>query len=315
MVTGTLDRWLQPGVVLRKVYERLTPNLIFMDLVTKIGESDPTFMYSYNAYSLSTDPKKETPPPAKIGGLLPELDYTREETSAAATRSRGFSLRLTHDMLLKRKKAAQEITKANLRAGFWMAEFINDQILTAMEANKTTPTWTPTATWDDAAATPIMDLEKFGEQFSVTEGYTYRFTDGYIDKENWHELRRYVLDYDHRWIVGGAPKVDKDVIYIPSLDLKMHKLMSGVSEGTLLGLDATNPVTEYHYFNDPEYATATVSYETVENGKKVTKTVNNMGIHFDKVKENDTKDWLLQYWYEAKTVVTNVLGILEDTGI
>lgn len=315
MVTNTLDRWLQPGVVLRKVYERLVPNLIFADMVTKIGEPDPTFMYSYNSYSMSTDPKKKTPPPAKIGGLLPELDYTRESTTAAATRSRGFSMRLTHDLLLKRKTAAVEIQKANLTAGFWMAEFINSSILTAMEAGATTPSWTPTAVWSAATATPIQDLEKFGEQFSVNEGYTYRFTDAYVEKTNWHELHRYVLDYDNRYLVGGAPKVDRDLIYIPSLDLKVHKVMSGVSEGTLLGLDMNNPVTEYHYYNDPEYATANVTYETVENEKKVTKTVSNMGIHFDKYKENDTKDWILQYWYEANTVVTNAYGILEDTGI
>lgn len=315
MVRGTLDRWLQPGVILRKVYERMVPNLIFVDKVTKINEENPWFMYSYDGYSMSTDPKKKTPPLAKIGGLLPELDYTRESVSSAATQSRGFSIRLTHDMLLKRKTAAIEIQKANDRAGFWMAEFINTSILTAMEAGATTPTWAPTAVWSDAAATPIQDLEKFGEQFSTNEGYVYQFTDAYVHKGNWHELRRYVLDYDNRYLVGGVPEVDRDVIYIPSLDLKVHKMMSGISEGTLMGLDLVNPVSEYHYFNDPEYSTANVSYETIENEKKVTKTVSNMGIHFDKIKEDDTKDYLLQYWYQAKTVVTNAYGILEDTGI
>lgn len=315
MVTGTLDRWLQPGVILRKVYERLVPNLIFTDKVTKINEDNPWFMYSYNGYSMSTDPKKKTPPHAKIGALLPELDYTRESVTSAATHSRGFAIRLTHDMLLKRKTAAQEILKANQRAGFWMAEFINTSILTAMEAGKTTPTWTPTAVWSDATATPIQDLEKFGEQFMTNEGYNYHFTDGYVHKDNWHELHRYVLDYDNRYLVGGAPTVDRDVIYIPSLDLKVHRMMSGISEGTLLGLDLDNPVSEYHFFNDPEYSTANVTYDTIENEKKVSKTVSNMGIHFDKIKEDDTKDYLLQYWYQAKTVVTNAYGILEDTGI
>lgn len=315
MVTGTLDRWLQPGVVLRTVYSRLVPNLIFTDLVTKFKEKDPTFMYAYNDYSMSTDPKKKTPPLAKIGGLLPELDYTRESVTSAATQSRGFAIRLKHDLLLKREKAAQEIQKANLRAGFWMAELINSQILTAMEAGATTPTWTPTAIWSAATATPIMDLEKFGEQFTTNEGYTYHFTDAFVYKTNWHELHRYVLDYDNRYLVGGIPKIDGDIIYIPSLNLKVHKMMSGISDGTIMGIDSTNPVSEYHYFNDPEYSTTNVSYETVVNNKKTSKTVSNMGIHFDKVKENDTKDYLLQYWYQAKTVVTNALGILEDTGL
>jgi hypothetical protein len=315
MVTGTIDRWLQPGVMLRRVYERLIPELRFVDMVTKRPEDDPTFMYGYNDVTMLSDPKKRTPPLAKIGGLLPELDYTREKTTSAATKSRGFALRLTHDMLLKSKRAAEEIKKANLRAGVWMAEFINGQIMTAMNAGATTPVWIPTKVWSDPDSTPIIDLEKFGEQFSKNEGYNFHFTDAYIDGTNWHELRRYVLDYDNRWIVGGPPKIDRDQIYIPSLDLKVHKWLSGVTHGTVLGLDATNPVAEYHYFNDPEYSTANVSYETIVNDKKTVKTVKNMGIHFDKVKENDTKDYLLQYWYESKTIITNALGILKGTGI
>jgi hypothetical protein len=293
----------------------MVPNLIFVDKVTKINEDNPWFMYSYNGYSMSTDPKKKTPPHAKIGSLLPELDYTRESVTSAATHSRGFSIRLTHDMLLKRKTAALEIQKANLHAGYWMAEFINTSILTAMEAGKTTPTWTPTSVWSAATATPIQDLQKFGEQFSVNEGYNYHFTDAYVHDTNWNELHRYVLDYDNRYLVGGAPKVDRDVIFIPSLDLKVHRMMSGITEGSLLGLDLDNPVSEYHYFNDPEYSTTNVTYDTIENKKKVSKTVSNIGIHFDKIKEDDTKDYLLQYWYQAKTVITNAYGILEDTGI
>lgn len=314
MVSNTLDRWLQPGVMLRKVYERMVPNLIFMDMVTTIPEENPTFHYSYESYSMSTDPKKKTPPKAKIGSLFPELDYTRESVSSAATRSNGFGIRLKYDLLKKRKTMAQEIEKANLRAGFWMAEYINSAILTAMEAGKTTPTWTPTATWDSATATPITDLEKFGEQFAVNEGYPYRFTDAYVEKTNWHELHRYVLDYDNRYLVGGAPKVDRDTIYIPSLGLKVHKLWSGISEGTLFGIDANNPVAEYHYFIDTEYGTTQVKYETVENDKTTSKTVSNFGIHFDKVQEAN-KDIVMQYWYDATVVVTNAYGILEDTGI
>ena len=130
MVENTLNRWLQPGVMLREVYKRMVPNLVFMDKVTKIAEQDTTFMYSYNGYSFSTDPKKKTPPKAKVGALFPELDYTRESVAAAATHSRGFSIRLAYDLLKKRKNAALEIQKANERAGFWMAQYINTAILT-----------------------------------------------------------------------------------------------------------------------------------------------------------------------------------------
>ena len=321
MVSDTLERYLQPQHVLRSVYARMVPHLMFLDFVKVIREDASTFPYSYNAYSMSSDPKKETAPVAMAGGRFPELDYTRESIGSAATEEHGFQMRLKHDMMKHRgSKAAQEVINATERAGFWMAETLNSAILTAMTGGATTPTWTPTATWDDGSgtATPIEDLEKFDEAFEQA-GYPYRFTDGFLHSTNWHELKRFVLNYDNRYLVGGVPSITKDTIEIPSVDVLMHKVDKGLtaySEGYLLGLDRNNLVTEFHYYTDPLFAPASVSYQTVdESGKTVTKTVNNLGIHFRRIDQKELDDIVLQFYYDAKVLVTNAYGLNYDSGI
>ena len=318
MVSDTLERYLQPQYVLRTVYEKMAPHLMFLPFVVPVREESSTFPYSYNAYSMSTDPKKETPPMAIVGGRFPELDYTRESIGNAATEEHGFQMRLKHDMMKHRgQKAAQEALRAIERAGFWMAETINAAILSAMTTGATTPTWTPTATWDDALATPMDDIEKFDEQFEQA-GYPYRFTDGFLHSTNWHELKRYVLDYDNRYLVGGVPAIEKETIEIPSVDVVLHKVDKGLtafSEGYLLGLDRNNPVTELHYFDDPLFAPATVTYKTVEAGQVVAKTVNNIGIHFRRIEQKELDDIVLQFYYDVKVLVTNAYGLNYDSGI
>lgn len=319
MVSGTLERYLQPGVILRTVYEKMVPDLMFLNFLTPIREDASTFPYKYNSYSMASDPKKETAPVAIAGARFPELDYTRESIGSAATEEHGFQIRLMHDLMKQRGAlAAQEVIKAAQRAGFWMAETLNSAILTAMTGGATTPVWTPTATWDNASATPIEDLEKFDEVFEQA-GYPYRFTDGFLHSTNFHELKRFLLDYDNKYTIGGVPSITKDMIEVPSVDVRLHKVdkgLTGYSEGYLLGLDRNNLVTEYHYFNDSMFAPTTVSYQTLDAaGRKVTRTVNNLGIHFRRIHKEEEDDIVLQFYYDAKVLVTNAYGLNYDTGI
>lgn len=320
MVKDTLERYLQPDVVLRELYAKMVPNLQFIPLVTPIREESSTFPYKYNSYSMSSDPKKETAPIAIAGGRFAELDYTRESIGSKATEEHGFQMRLQHDMMKHRgTKALKEATGAVERAGFWMAETINSEILTGMKTsgNYTSMTWA-TTTWDDGAATPIADLIADQKTYRHA-GYPYRLNTVLAHLTNWTELLTYVLEYDNRYLVGGAPTRTEDTIFIPSIGVTVFCVDDGLTdfaEGSMIGLDKKNSVAEWHYYNDKMFSPTNVTYQTIDaSGKKVMKTVNNMGIHFRKLYDEELDDIVLQFYYDAKLTVTNAYGIAYGSGV
>jgi len=269
---------------------------------------------------MSSDPKKETAPVAIAGGRFPELDYTRPSIGSAATIEHGFQIRLTHDLMKHRgAKALQEATKAVDRAGFWMAETINSAILAGMvtSGNFTSISWAD-VTWDDASATPISDLITAQDSTDVS-GYPYRLNKVYSHSQSWTELRAFVLDYDNRYLVGGAPNIKDDVINIPSIGLEVVKCDKGLTalgDGYMIGLDKNNPVAEWHYYNDKMFSPTTVSYKTTTPaGGTAMKTVNNIGIHFRKIYDEELDDIVMQFYYDGIFTCVNAYGLRYGSGV
>lgn len=318
-VSGTNDRYLKKTVALPVIFKIMEPNLIWTDRVPAVGSSTRAVQYKYDTYSKSSDPKKETAPIHAESAKFPELDKTRMSSGAALTIGRGFSMRVDRDAVTQ-VDGANEITEAYETAGFWLAEYINTNILSALTGGATTPTWTPTAEWSGATATatPVDDLIKLGAEMD-REGYPFRMTDIFVDKTNWYELKSYLTSIDigdfKQKTMYGVPEITQDRIHVPVVGADVHKVMSGLTHGYVLAIDANNPAATTHYYNDPKYSTATVSYETMVDGKPVRKTVNNIGIHFNQYEENDTHDTILQFWVDNVTVVKKPYGLLYDNGI
>lgn len=313
MVSGTNDRWLQPDVALPIMYEKAEPYLNWLDWVTPQKEEESVFLYKYNDTNVLSDTKKETPSLLQIGGLFPEIDMSRGAVTSKAIDSHGFSIRLPRTLIRGRNGAA-ELTKAYETAGLWMSEVVNTNIITAMKAGATTSftKYSPDNTWDDANATPVSDMRDFARDMKV-EGYPYRMTDIFQYENNWYEMIDYIANIDvNEWKqanVFGIPQVDSDTVSIPMAGL-VHSLMSGLSEGQVLGIDAKNPVAETHYYNDPGFSVPSFTYETFVDGNATTKTVPNMGFNFFQYEEDDTHDTIVQFWMEQSTIVTNPLGVL-----
>ena len=316
-VSGTNDRYLTTSAALPIIYRIMNPNLIWVDMMPKIKSEERAIEYKYDAYSKSSDPKKETPPIHTESSRFPELDKTRMTSASAILKKQGFSMRVDRDAVTK-VKGVNEITEAYETAGFWLAEFINTSMLTALTAGATTPTWTPTATWDSATATPVDDLIKLDAEMD-REGYPFRMSDVYVDKTNWYELKSYLTSIDvqepKQRALYGVPEITKDVIRIPVVGSNVHKVMSGLTHGYALALDQNNPAAEMHYYNDPKYAPPRVSYKTIIDGRETAKTVNNIGVHYHSYEENDTHDTVMQFWYDNITVVKRPYGALYDNGI
>ena len=320
MVSGTNERYLQKGVALPLMYEKMEPYLQWGNWINLILSTDQAFTYLYDSTGKSIDPKKETPPKHTFPGKFPELDRSRKSITSAVLQEHGFAIRIPRSVILSTARGKNEIMDAYESAGFWMAEAINTAIVTALLACTNTGSVT-TAAWGVATATPVQDLIGLGRTMR-NEGYPFRFTDGFVNEENWYELAEsvtiYDADYQSKEKIFGTIDVSKDTIYIPVAKATVHLVMSGMTANNILALDRNNKAAELHYFNDPEYATAKVSYMSTDagtNGKPKSVTVPNMGIHFQKIYEEDTHDTVLQFWYNNKTVITKQYGLYKGTGL
>jgi len=320
MVSGTNDRFLKPGVAIRMVYEVADPNLIIGDFLEgPIGEERKAFPYMYDSVGVSSDTKKQKAPRAAGGADLPRIDFSKPSVDSAVIKKKGFEFAIPRDVISDDRLGKELIKRDYNKAGYILAEQINAAQLAALTGGATTPTWTPNAEWSAADATPVADLMDFAEQMD-REGYMYRNTDSFVNKTEFYELKKYLNFYDGTQFVKDRPigeMINRDTIYIGAADMTVHKMMSGMTDSYILGVDKNNPGGEFHYYIDPEFAIggAKISYPTIEDGKKVTKQVDNAGIHFYTYMENDTKDQILQFWFENQTVVTQPYALMYDSGI
>ena len=315
MVSGTNDRFLRKEVAIRLAYERMEPDLVWTNFLPTIQEQTNAFMYMYDSTGKSADTKKEKPARYTQGGAFPELDRSRKITASELTKSNGFSMRVGREVVRSASTGVNEIMDCYNYAGYWLAEYINTSIITALIAGATTPTWTPTAVWSDATATPVEDLRLL-KYCMRREGYPFRLTDAFVHIDNFKEYEGYLVNFPMtigQQSLFGLPD-GTDAIKTP-IGATLRGLDSGITEGGILGVDVNNPAGEIHYYNDPAYTMATFSYKTMENGSPITKSVDNIGIHFKQYEESDTHDTIMQFWIENKVVVTKPYGILYDTGI
>lgn len=321
MVSGTLDRYLQKGVALPLMYEKMEPNLQWANLLNIYPSNDQSFTYLYDTAGKSSDSKKETPPKHSFPGKFPEIDKSRKNVASEILQEQGFAIRIPRAIMLSTQRGKAEVMDAFETAGFWMAEAINSSILSVLQTGGQTGAATVTAVWSAATATPALDLLTLGKTVRRV-GYPFRLTDSFVHETNWYELADkitfYDADYDSKAKIYGVMDVSKDTIYVPLAKTTVHLVMDGIDEGYILSLDKNNKAAELHYFNDPEYSVAKVSYMSTDagtDGKPKSVTVPNMGIHFQKIYEEDTHDTLLRFWYNNKTVVTKPYGVYYNSGI
>ena len=320
MVSGTLDKYLQPGVAIRKIYEKVEPNLIWGQFTEgPIQEDRASFIYLYDDSNISSDSKKQTAPRFNVGADLPRIDFGVPSTDTALTEAKGFELAIPRKIVRDGIAGEAAINRYYKKAGFVLAEQLNTSILAAIMAGDGAATGTPTAVWSDATATPVTDIMEFAKAMDI-EGYPYRLTDGFVNKDGFYELKEYLNFLDGTQFNDQRPvgkMINRDTIYVKQADCTVHKVMSGMTDGDFIGLDINNLGAEMHTYSDPAFALtgANISYPTIEDGKKVMKTAPNLGIHFYTYMEDDTKATILQFWFENKTVVTQSLALQQNTGI
>jgi hypothetical protein len=326
MVSNSFERYLQPGVALRKVYEVLEPNLIYTDYVEILPpEPQESFIYGYQSTNVASDAKIQYADLGGTGAPLPEVDFTLPSTASGQVSSKGFQFRITHSLKRKMERADNfgmyKINDLLGKAAVKCAEIIDTAIFTAMSSGATTSfsTFSPAAVWSADGADPITDLEALAQDMD-REGYPFRQSDVIVNKAGFYELKNYLTFIDGRQfdparVVGKANQ--KDMIYVGQADTIVHKDLNNMTDGYIMAVDQANKGAEMHVFADPEFSmpAARIKYKTIENGKPVSKSMPNLGLNMDSYVEQDTKDTVVQLWFENSCVVTQPYGISFGSGI
>lgn len=316
-VSGQNEKFLRKEFVVGEVFKIMEPLLPFLEIFPKIKADARAVSYKQETVSASSDTKKKTPRTRSPSAAWTYLDITPMEMKSGILNKKGFAIRVDEDAI-DFTDGVDEIRRAYNKVAFWLAQDQNTTVGDAIKAGATTPTWTPSAVWSDGAATPVDDLIRLEEQME-REGYPYRMTDIFINKTNWYELKGYLtsadIDGTKQKEIYGMPTITGDTIDIPVVGSGVHKLLSGVDEGYVLALDRNNPAATIYYNNSQRYSTQKISYPTVVDGRKTTKTVPNFGFNFNQYTDNETHDVVMQFWFDQVTVVKEPYAAQYDNGI
>lgn len=314
-MSGVNDRFLNQDVVLSEILRVMEPDLKFLNLIPFVDSGGQPVAYGKKG-SASGDAKKQTPRITTPSSKFPEVQFSRITKSTAITKTEGIAIRLDKDAI-KLPAGRDMIMDGYQNAGFWLAEYINTQIYTTLRAGGTDAGMTPTAIWSAATCAPIRDCIVFKNAMK-REGYPYRMTDLFVNSStNYGEMELYLSASEipqYRDAVLNAPVADTMILPIEGKPT-LHGMQSGITDGDIFGLDRNHPAGALFYNNDPQFSTASISYETVVNGVPTPKTVPNFGLNTHQYFEDDTHDTVIQLWFDEVVVVKDAYGYLYDNGL
>lgn len=319
-VSGTNERFLRKTTVLPGVIRILEPTLYWTDVIPRVRTETGTVRYRYESVSASGDTKKETPPIHTPTARFPKVDKTDMSIASAVTREHGFEIDIDRKAVTQ-KDGINELVEAYETAAFWIAEYMNSEVLSALTAGATSSFtyFSPSAVWSDASALPIADLMALADDMD-REGYPFTLTDVYMNTAGFRELRNYLTFYDsatesQRKMFGVPQDIQKESIYIPAIDATVHKVKSGMTDSYVLGIDRNQNVATTFYFTDDYFSQANVSYTTVIDGSEQRKTVANPGIHYHSFFDDHDHVHVMQFWMDNVTKVKKPYGVLYGSGI
>jgi hypothetical protein len=318
-VTAPNEEFLTKRFLIPKMYEIMNPLLAWTDIFPQVRATAPVVAYKQEITSDSGDTKKERPKLMTTSGQWTYVEISQFTMKAANLNKRGFAIKIDQDAL-DYVEGVDEIQRALRKTGYWIAEDYNTRISTEI-ANSGTAlagNWTPAAKWSDANAAPISDLEDLEDAF-IREGYPYRLTDVFVHKDNFKELKKYLtsLDinqYKQEKLYGTPNNGNRDTLEIPVVGTTVHRLLSGVSEGSIIAIDRNNPGITIFYNQSPRYSAMSGTYETMQNGQKISKSLS-YGFNMNKYFDNETHQTIIQMWYDNAPVTIEPYAIATDTGI
>jgi len=318
-VSAPNEEFLTKRFVVPYMFEIMNPMLAWTDMFPMVRSTAPVVGYKQETVSDSTDTKKQKPKIKTTTGQWTYVNISQFTMKSAILNKKGFAIKIDPDAL-DYTEGVDEIQRAFRKTAFWIAEDFNDRISDEITASATalSTDWTPSAVWSDPNATPIADLEDLEDCF-IREGYPYRLTDVYVHKTNFKEFKKYLTSIDigdfKQQNLYGVPNNGKmDSIDVPVVGTTVHRLLSGVSEGSIVAMDRNNPGLSVFYNPSRRYSVMNGNYNTIANGQKISKSLA-YGFNYNRYTDQETHEEVIQLWYDNVPVTLEPYAIATDQGI
>jgi hypothetical protein len=314
-LTGPNAMFLRKKFFVQKLYEYMEPNLAFTGLFPAQPIDSRSVIVTKEASSKSADAKKVWPKKLTESSEWPGISISSMTQDSAMLQKYGFELRIGEDYL-KLQEGAGIIKRAMDRTAFWMAQFREYKIATALIADGTAlgANWAPTAAWSDSAnSTPLQDLIKFKRSMRKVNK-AFACTDIFVNTADYNDLELWLIDVNadlaKRQLIGQTT-VGENSVYIPALKATVHRIDEGVAEGEILGIDGLHEFATYYYYNDAKYGSPSVTY-TTRDGQK---TVPGLGLNLHQFFDDNKMEIVNKLWFDFVFDVGDAEGTINDTGI
>ncbi|WP_409200639.1 hypothetical protein [Methanobrevibacter sp. DSM 116169] len=252
ILTLSPERALRKEFIENFVIKKMNPDLYFKDLfpIVDLGGSS-SFMYYKDETTAADDIKKgvmSEPVVMSELGELSNIEVSSIGKELGDTYQFGYKLQFS-EQKLRENGFIDEVIRAYERAAWGLSYKINNDILNNMVTFAAADPATITDTWDvsNKINDDLVEMEK---NFRV-EGYNYRLTDLFLNKENFFEAKKWFNNVD-----GSFDPNNVD-------GLTMKEVAEDVEEGTLIGMDKNvRPLTIYKNTYD-KYSTVNGSFINV----------------------------------------------------
>lgn len=290
------EEFLRKEFIEQKILEITNPQLDYVGVLPAVKADALSVKFKKDTTSAYTDTRKKTPRRLSEFSRFTFVDISELTVDAAILSASGFAMKVSRDAI-RFAEGIDEIQRGLNRIGFWLAEDINTKIASKIQAEATGPTTalgTPTV-WSDAGTKPVVDLLNM-EDDMVQIGYPYKLTESYLHKTNYRELMTYLLTIDAKFGTGDkANNIAADSLTIPVLNgLTVHRVQSGIAEGSIMGLDKNNPCGTFYYNLDPKFSTNNIDgmYFNVNVEEKAHETIVEVWADWDvAIKEPKAAIW------------------------
>jgi hypothetical protein len=316
-LTGPNAYFLRKKFFVKKIFEQMEPNLRFTGMFDAVPLDARTAIITKEASSKASDTKKVWPKKLTESADWPGISISSMTQDAAMLQKYGFELRIGEDYL-KLSEGAGIITRAMDRVAFWMAQFREAKIAANLIAGGTAlgGDWAPICQWSNptnASYNPLEDLIKFKRKMrKVNKAFTC--TDIFVNTADYEDLELWSIninaDIAKRELIGKT-EVGDTSLYIPALKANVHRIDEGVDEGSILGIDAVHPFATYYYYNDSNYGSKEVIYNTREGQK----TVPGLGLNVHQYFDDNKMEIVNKLWFDFVFAVEDPDGAINDTGI
>ncbi len=306
------EQFLQKDFVEARIMRIMEPELEWLTgFMPQVQSTAKAVWTTKEVTSAKSDVKRRAPRLRTAGSKFVKMSISQLEEVSTTLATLGLQMTIDEDAV-RYAEGIDEMQRAYNRAAYWLLDQVNSEFGVALTGGvyretsgdnfygKSTGVWSNKDTRD-----PVEDLMLIAQDMERDE-YPYSLTDVYVNKTNYWELMHFLknlqVETEEKKAIWGMPDIKAPQISIPVVgNVKVHKMMNGVTDGAILGLDTRFPAGTFYYARNPKYPTT---------------TENTIGFHINRFEDQETHDTIFQMWLEFGILIKEpYAGIYASSGI